>query len=160
MKDPEYEFVKLLKEKNLKVTTAESCTGGLTASTIVNVPGASDCIEAGYVTYSERIKREVLGVRQETLDQYTVVSHQTAQEMAKGALIRSGADIALSTTGIAGPDGGTKENPIGTVFIGCTFRDRIISRKYIFKGSRYEVRKQAADAAICMGIEMIRQYDE
>lgn len=108
----------LLTAKGLTLAVAESCTGGLLASKITDIPGASNFFLEGLVTYDNQAKINLLGVRQKTLEEYGAVSKQTALEMCSGLLERSGADITLSITGIAGPDGGTKEKPVGTVFIG------------------------------------------
>lgn len=97
-------LVKLLKKKNLTVTTAESCTGGMIASAIVSVAGASACFKEGYITYSNEAKKKLLGVREDTLKQYTVVSAQVAQEMAAGAAAAAQSSLAVSVTGVAGPD--------------------------------------------------------
>ena len=99
-------LVKLLKKKNLTVTTAESCTGGMIASAIVSVAGASACFKEGYITYSNEAKKKLLGVREDTLKQYTVVSAQVAQEMAAGAAAAAQSSLAVSVTGVAGPDPG------------------------------------------------------
>ena len=109
--------IRLLQESKLTVTTAESCTGGLIAGTLVNVAGASDVLGEAYVTYSNEAKQRLVGVRAETLEQFGAVSEQTAREMAAGAAKAAGADVAFSSTGIAGPGGGTKEKPVGLVYI-------------------------------------------
>ena len=111
-------LVKLLKKKNLTVTTAESCTGGMIASAIVSVAGASACFKEGYITYSNEAKKKLLGVREDTLKQYTVVSAQVAQEMAAGAAAAAQSSLAVSVTGVAGPDP-DEGNPVGLVYIGC-----------------------------------------
>ena len=110
-------LVKLLKKKNLTVTTAESCTGGMIASAIVSVAGASACFKEGYITYSNEAKKKLLGVREDTLKQYTVVSAQVAQEMAAGAAAAAQSSLAVSVTGVAGPDP-DEGNPVGLVYIG------------------------------------------
>ncbi|HJB27163.1 MAG TPA: competence/damage-inducible protein A [Firmicutes bacterium] len=110
--------VKKLKELGLKVATSESCTGGFVSKRLTEVPGSSAVFECGVCSYANRIKEQVLGVCKETLEQYGAVSRQTAQEMAQGVRKLAGADIGISTTGIAGPDGGTKEKPVGLVYVG------------------------------------------
>ena len=100
------------------MATAESCTGGFVSKRLTEVPGSSAVFECGVCSYANRIKEQVLGVRHETLEQFGAVSVQTAQEMAKGVRKLSGADIGVSTTGIAGPDGGTDEKPVGLVYVG------------------------------------------
>ena len=114
----EKKIERILKSRKLTVTTAESCTGGLIAGTLVNVPGISEVYKEGYITYSDEAKMKLLGVREETLAKYGAVSRQTAIEMAEGAARAAGADAAIAVTGIAGPDGGTEEKPVGLVYIG------------------------------------------
>ena len=114
----------LLLANDLTVTTAESCTGGMIAARIINVPGVSECYKAGLVTYSNKAKRKFLGVRKSTLDKYGAVS-KTAGEMAKGAALLLKADVAVAVTGIAGPDGGTEEKPVGLVYIGAVLRENL-----------------------------------
>ncbi len=127
------QFVELLKGKGLKVATAESLTGGMISELITRIPGASGVIECGVCSYSNRIKHKVLGVSQETLDKYTEYSEQTAIEMAKGIKMLSGADIGVSTTGIAGPGGGSEDKPVGLVYIGVSAKE---SRAYKFDFSQ------------------------
>lgn len=110
--------VKLLKVKGLTVATAESCTGGLLSEKITSVAGASDVFELGVCSYSCRIKQEILGVNAATIEKFGVVSSETALEMVRGLKKISSADVCISVTGIAGPGGGTPEQPVGTVYIG------------------------------------------
>lgn len=116
-------LVKKLKDKKMTVACAESCTGGLVAKRIVDIAGCSEVFLGGAVTYANEAKERVLGVAHETLEKYGAVSEQTAAEMARGARMLYGADIAVSTTGIAGPGGGTPEKPVGTVFVGISTKD-------------------------------------
>ena len=125
----------LLKEKELTLSLAESCTGGAIAARIVNVPGASQVFTHGFVTYSNRAKRECLGVKKSTLKTVGAVSAKCAKQMAKGGCAASGADICLSVTGLAGPDGGTSETPVGTVFMGCCCNGHTVTREYHFTGN-------------------------
>lgn len=148
MVSSEYEVVRLLKAHGMKVTTAESCTGGLLAGTILNVPGASACYEEGHITYSNAAKEKILGVSHETLKTYGAVSSQTAKEMAFGAAKTAGADAALSVTGIAGPDGGTKEKPVGLVYIGCFLNGTVFAEEFRFCGSREENRRASVRRAL------------
>jgi PncC family amidohydrolase len=106
------------------LAVAESCTGGQVASRLTDIPGSSDVFLAGWVTYSNEAKRSALGVRRATLERHGAVSAETAAEMARGALKRSGADVAVSVTGIAGPAGGTKEKPVGLVWYGLAWRGK------------------------------------
>lgn len=145
-----------LQQQGLHVSTAESCTGGMIAAGIVDVAGASNVFEEGYVTYSNRVKQKVLGVRQETLDEYTVVSHQTAAEMAVGAQEKSGADLTISVTGYAGPGAGEDGTPAGTIYIGTWYAGQVQTRQYQFLGDRGSCRRQAVIAALEFALERIR----
>ncbi|MBR3646196.1 MAG: CinA family protein [Lachnospiraceae bacterium] len=148
-------LVKKLKNKNLTISTAESCTGGLVAATIVNVSGASDVFNEGYVTYANEAKNRILGVDNEVLNTVGAVSAKTAKMMAKGCARNAHADIGISTTGIAGPGGGTKEKPVGLVYIGCYYKGKEIAVKNIFEGDRTTVRNSAVKAAIKLAIDII-----
>lgn len=142
--------VDMLKDQQLRLALAESCTGGAVAARIVNVPGASDVFTHGYVTYSNRAKRKCLGVKKSTLKTEGAVSAKCAREMAKGGCFVSGADICLSVTGLAGPDGGTEETPVGTVFMGCCYNSQVITREYHFTGNRSKIREQATAHALAL----------
>ena len=146
----EESVVDLLKEKELTLSLAESCTGGAIAARIVNVPGASRVFTHGFVTYSNRAKRECLGVKKSTLKTVGAVSAKCAKQMAKGGCAASGADICLSVTGLAGPDGGTSETPVGTVFMGCCCNGHTITREYHFTGNRTKIRQQAVASALVL----------
>ena len=140
----------ILKEKNLTLTTAESCTGGLIGSIITNVPGVSSYYKEGIVTYSNEAKIKYLNVNEETLNKYGAVSEQTACEMAEGALKNADAHIAVAVTGIAGPDGGTKEKKVGLVYIAVADKENTVAEKFQFTGNRQKVRRLAAKNAINM----------
>lgn len=146
--------VALLSKNGLSLTTAESCTGGLVSGTIVNVAGASEVFKGGYVTYSNKLKKNVIGVKKSTLEKYGAVSEQVAEEMAKGALEEAKADVAIATTGIAGPGGGSPEKPVGLVYIGCAVKNKVYVEKYNFSGNRNKVRQSAVVAAL----SMVRKY--
>jgi len=155
----ENKFLKLLSENNLKVTTAESCTGGLVAGLLCDISGISQFFEEGYITYSENAKIKNLGVSGDTISKYGVVSCETALEMAIGAIKKANANCAVATTGIAGPTGGTKENPVGTVCFGCVVNEQSFSERVMFKGNRMEVRMQAAAYAVNLLYTLIeKQY--
>ena len=139
-----------LTEKNLTVATAESCTGGLVAAKLVNYPGISAALHEAHVTYANEAKIKYCGVKKETLEQYGAVSEQTAREMAQGLRERSGADIAVSTTGIAGPTGGTKDKPVGLVYVGCADAHGVRVEKLTLTGSRERIRNLAALRALDM----------
>lgn len=145
----------LLIKKGITVTTAESATAGMIASCLADTPGMSDCMKEAYVTYSNEVKEKILGVKEETISEHTVYSHEVAAEMAEGARRVSGADLALSVTGIAGPGGGTSSQPVGLVYIGASYRDMTVTRKYIFSGDRNKVRRKACIEACRLGITLI-----
>ena len=153
----EEELVEILTKKQYKITTAESCTGGLVAATIVNVSGASEVFQAGFVTYANEVKEKELGVKSETLQTYGAVSEKTAKEMAIGCAAHAKAQVGISTTGIAGPGGGTAEKPVGLVYIGCAVRSNVYVEKNVFSGDRQQVRRQAADRAIGFALECIKK---
>lgn len=140
--------VELLKEKGKTVTTAESCTGGLVAGRLLNVPGASSVYMEGYITYSNEAKEKLLGVSHATLEQYGAVSKETVCEMAEGAAKAAGADLAISVTGIAGPDGGTKEKPVGLVYVGCYADGEARAYEFHFTGNRAKNRESTVAKAL------------
>lgn len=140
--------VDMLKDQELTLALAESCTGGEIASRIVNVPGASEVFGHGFVTYSNRAKRKFLGVKKATLKLQGAVSEKCAKEMAKGGCFAAKSDICLSITGLAGPTGGTEETPVGTVFMGCCYNDKVITREFHFTGNREKIRQQASAHAL------------
>ncbi len=137
-------IVKMLIESGKKLALAESCTGGLVAKKITDISGASECFECGFVTYSNEQKVQRLGVSRETLEKYGAVSPQTALEMCRGAKEKAGADIGIGITGIAGPNGGTAEKPVGLVYIGFCTDEVHIAYKLNLSGSRDEIREQTS----------------
>lgn len=137
----EEQIVKKLQEKGYTITTAESCTGGLLAGRILNVSGASEVYMEGYITYVNEAKERILGVKHETLETYGAVSKETAEEMAVGAARVAKADVALSTTGIAGPGGGTVEKPVGLIYISCFLNGEVQVRELRLHGTREENRQ-------------------
>ena len=145
---------------NASVATAESCTGGLIAATLVDVSGASAVFNEGYITYSNEAKIKNLGVLSETLDEFGAVSQQTAAQMAEGVRRTANADFGISSTGIAGPTGGTAEKPVGLVYIACSFLEQTIVKKLNLDGSREEIRRQAVDEALHLLNECIVKYKE
>lgn len=138
----------ILVKKGYTISTAESCTGGLVAATLINYPGISKCFLEGAVTYSNEAKMQNLGVNEETLINYGAVSKECAEEMAKGIAKRAGTDIGISTTGIAGPGGGSEGKPVGLVYIGLYFKGDLIVEKCNFTGSRQKVRNRAVLKAL------------
>lgn len=144
---------KLVIEKNLTISTAESCTGGMIASTLINYPGISQVLLEGAVTYSNEAKHNRLGVKNETLDKYGAVSEETAIEMAVGIAKTAGTNVSIVTTGIAGPGGGTEEKPVGLVYIGVYVNGEVKVQKCMFKGNRERIRLQAT----IKGLDMLRR---
>ena len=140
----------ILKKQNLKIATAESCTGGLIAHTLTNISGASDYFDRGVVSYSNKSKTELLGVPKKLIDKYGAVSNPVAKAMADGIRVKSEVDIGISTTGIAGPTGGTKEKPVGLVFIAISTKDNVIVKKYQFGGNRIQNKYDTCKAALNM----------
>jgi nicotinamide-nucleotide amidase len=142
----------ICKRKKLFVATAESCTAGLVAGTLTEVPGVSSMLDRGFITYSNESKQQMLGVKAETLDRYGAVSRETALEMAHGALARSPVDLAVSVTGIAGPDGGSTEKPVGLVHFGAVSRrgQSVHSEQHYGDIGRAQVRKHSVLQAFRM----------
>ena len=146
----EESIVHLLKAAGMTLTTVESCTGGLLSGRVVNVAGASEVFKEGFVTYANRAKRKLVGVKKSTLKEYTAVSEETAREMAEGGLQAAEADICISVTGIAGPNGGTEEKPVGLVYIGCCIQGKTVVRRYQFTGNRQKIREHAVVSALVL----------
>ena len=155
----EERVVSLLKQRGYTATTTESCTGGLLAGRLLNVAGASEVYKEGYITYSNEAKIKLLDVSPKTLEAYGAVSEQTALEMAQGAARQAGAKAALATTGIAGPDGGTAEKPVGLVYIGCYVNGVTIVEKHIFAGERTQVRTMAVETALTLLEQALQSVD-
>lgn len=148
----------LLQANELTVTCAESCTGGLLSARLINVPGISDVYKCGCVTYANKAKRKLLGVKKSTLQKHGAVSSQTAEEMAKGAALAYKADVSVAITGIAGPDGGSEEKPVGLVYIACSVKGKVTVQKYQFVGNRSKVRESAVTAALTLMRKCILEY--
>ena len=148
-------IVHFLKERSLTLTTAESCTGGMIAARITDVPGASEVFKQGLVTYSNRAKRKLLDVKKTTLKEYGAVSEKTAKEMAKNGAFITGSDACVSVTGTAGPTGGTEEKPVGLVYIGCCYNNKTVVKEFHFKGERQKIREQATANALILLRECI-----
>ncbi len=154
----EQSVVDLLIANDLTVTCAESCTGGMLSARIINVPGVSESYKAGFVTYSNKAKRRHLGVKKTTLQKHGAVSRQTAEEMVKGVVLATKADVAVAITGIAGPDGGTKEKPVGLVYIACSVKGEVTVKEYHFSGNRMKVRESSVVAALGLMRNCILTY--
>jgi nicotinamide-nucleotide amidase len=139
----------LCNARNLKLSTAESCTGGLIAGLLTDLPGSSSVYERGFVTYSNESKQELLGVQSDSIQQSGAVSALVCEEMARGAISNSLADYSISVTGIAGPGGGTPEKPVGLVYIGiCSKKKSSRAFRFQFPGNRQEVRTQVLETAL------------
>ena len=151
------ELVKVLADKKMTVSTAESCTGGLISKLITDVSGSSEVFGYGFVTYANEAKMNILGVWDEALSQYGAVSEPVAVLMSRGARRLSKSDIAVSVTGIAGPGGGTAEKPVGLVYVSLSTPDGTICRKCNFSGTRDEVRRQTAEFALNLALEYLKR---
>ena len=145
----------LCRARGLKVATAESCTGGLVAGALTDIAGSSDVFDRGFVTYSNEAQQEILGVPPATLTKQGAVSAETAAAMAQGTLARSRADLAVAVTGIAGPDGGSADKPVGLVhFAAATHHDLIAREKRFGEIGRAEIRRQSVQEALTLLAEM------
>ena len=141
-------LVKITNEKKITLSTAESCTGGLIAGAITEIPGSSSVFHRGYVTYSNLAKQQELNVQSHELEKFGAVSKEVASQMAMGAKLTSNVDISIAVTGIAGPSGGTVEKPIGTVCIALAFKENIKVKDFLFKGDRTEIRMSTVRTAL------------
>lgn len=147
----------ILTAKKLKLAVAESCTGGLLADTITNIPGSSDFFDRGYITYSNQAKIDELGIAESTLEQYGAVSENTALEMAEGIHRNTAADVAISITGIAGPGGGTVDKPVGLVYMAFRYKDKSSVMTRIFTGDRLTIKKKVVKFVL---FEMLKKLKE
>lgn len=135
--------------KGVVFATAESCTGGLIAAMITEIPGSSNWFDRGFVTYTNQAKMDLLGVKEDTLKNYGAVSEQTVREMVAGALERSRATVAVAVSGIAGPGGGTPDKPVGTVWVAFGIKNQAIKARCLhLNGSRSQIRNQVVDEAL------------
>jgi nicotinamide-nucleotide amidase len=150
-------FLQACAQNKILAATAESCTGGMIIATLTDIPGSSSMVDRGFITYSNDAKMEMIGVAAATLDAHGAVSLQTAQEMAAGALARSHAGIALSVTGIAGPDGGSEEKPVGLVWFGLALTGKpVVTEKRLFDNrGRDFIRRETVRHALRMGLEAL-----
>lgn len=154
----EKSVVDLLLANKLSVSTVESCTGGLLAARLINVPGVSEVFKSGYITYSNKAKRRLLGIKKGVLAKNGAVSEEIAKEMAKSAALISKSDVTVSVTGIAGPGGGTEEKPVGLVYIGCSVCGRVTVKECHFSGNREKIRQNTVASALSLLRECILQY--
>ncbi len=155
VKDLNEKLIHLLIEHRMTISTAESCTGGLLSALLTDVSGASEVLQECMVTYSNDVKERELGVKHETLAKYGAVSSGTAAQMASGICARTGADVGIGITGIAGPTGGTPEKPVGTVFIGICVKGGVSVYENHFDGCRARVREQSCETALEKAIELL-----
>ncbi len=142
------DIINTLKKRNQTITFAESCTGGRVASAFTAISGASSVFNGSVVTYSNNIKSNWIGVKEETLIKYGAVSLECVSEMLDGVIKFANANGAIAISGIAGPDGGTEDKPVGTVYIGIKYLNKTIVNRYYFNGNREEVQKEATKRAI------------
>lgn len=147
---------KLLKTRKLMLVTAESCTGGGVGEAVTRVPGSSEWFERGFISYTYISKRELLGIKRQTLDKFGAVSEQAAREMAAGALKNSHAQVAVAVSGTAGPSGGTPDKPVGTVCLAwCLKNGAMVSETRRFNGTRQTIRRKAVMRALQGVLEML-----
>ena len=145
----------LLKQKKLTIATAESCTGGLIAHSLTNISGSSDYFDRGIISYSNNAKKELLSVPEVFLKKFGAVSRQVAEVMANNVRIKSNVDIGIATTGIAGPTGGTKNKPVGLVFIAVSTKEKTIIKEFKFIGNRLENKESSCNKTLEMLIDLI-----
>lgn len=154
----EKSVVDLLLAHKLTVSTIESCTGGLLAGRIINVPGVSEVFKSGYVTYSNKAKKKLVGVKKSHLIKYGAVSDVVAVDMAKGGAAFSKADVTVAITGIAGPDGGTEEKPVGLIYIACNVKGNVEVKEYHFSGTREKIRQTCVASALTFMRQCVLKY--
>jgi len=152
----EVRLFRRLDELKTTLATAESCTGGLIAHRITNVPGVSACFVGGVVAYSDKLKASLLGVEDDVLAAHGAVSEPVARQMAEGARTRLGADVAVAVTGIAGPGGGTAEKPVGLVYLAVSGASGTAVSREVFEGNREQIKAKTAEKAL----EMVLEYLE
>lgn len=150
------ELVELLKKLNYTITTCESCTGGLIASNIIDISGSSSVLNEAYITYAIDSKVSLVGVDRDNIDKYGVVSEEVAKEMALKSLNKAHSNVSISSTGVAGPTGGSDKTPVGTVCFGVSINEDVSTTTKIFKGSRNEVRKAASEYAIDLAYDKLK----
>ncbi len=150
--------VDLMLANNLSVSTVESCTGGMLAARLINVPGVSEVFKSGFITYSNKAKRKLVNVKKTTLERYGTVSKQVAEEMVKGAHLQNKADVIVSVTGIAGPDGGTKDKPVGLVYVACFVCGTVTVKEYHFSGNRSKIRETIVANTLTLMRQCILEY--
>ena len=153
------QLVDKLFQMECRISTAESCTGGLLAAALVDVPGASKVFEEGYITYSNRVKEKLLGVSPDTIGEFTVVSEEVAREMAAGVAGCTGSELGVSVTGYAGPEDAEDGTKAGTVYIGTCFQGVSEAEGFLFEGGRREVREQAVQMALKLAFHRLGERE-
>ena len=148
-----------LREKDLTIATAESCSGGLIAHSLTNISGSSDYFDRGVVSYSNKSKNELLGVSMSLIEEFGAVSEPVAKAMAEGVRKRSKTDIGISTTGIAGPTGGTEDKPVGLVFIGISNTKQTVVKRFVFDGDRIENKISTCNATLKLLLDFLDSVD-
>ena len=148
----------ILKLRKLTISTAESCTGGKIAAALTDIPGSSAVFSGGFVTYQDIGKERDVNVSKKSLEKHTAVSLEVSLQIALGALKKTGSDMALSTTGVAGPGKGEYGKPVGLVYISCAFRNKVVTRRCFFKGSRAAIRLAATKEAFRLGLDTFYKY--
>lgn len=159
LKELAAQVVRLLSDSHLTIATAESCTGGWIAKALTDIPGSSDCLGYGFVSYSNAAKESLLGVQSKTLVQHGAVSEAVVCEMVAGAAGVSGANIAVAVSGVAGPGGGSNEKPVGTVWVAWWLDGQVDAELYHFSGDRNAVREQTVATALSGLLERIDRHD-
>lgn len=154
---PEERLIKALEAKKLNLSLAESCTGGLLANRLTNIPGSSKVFLLGIIAYANSAKCRLLKISEKIIQSYGAVSRPTARLMAESARRLGGSDLGIGITGIAGPGGATKNKPVGTVFIAVSSPGETIVKKFFFKGSRLQIKKQTTDKTIALLLNAINR---
>ena len=149
----------ILLKKQLFISFAESCTGGLLGSSLISIPGSSKWVSQGFITYSNVAKIKFLGVNKKTLEDFGAVDTKVTDEMVRGVLNYDLADVAIAISGIAGPTGGSKSKPVGTVCISIGNQNEILSKQHFFEGDRNQVREQSAEMALIDTINFLKNID-
>ena len=149
----------ILLKKQLFISFAESCTGGLLGSSLISIPGSSKWVSQGFITYSNVAKIKFLGVSKKTLEDFGAVDIKVTDEMVRGVLNYDLADVAIAISGIAGPTGGSKSKPVGTVCISIGNQNEILSKQHFFEGDRNQVREQSAEMALIDTINFLKNID-
>ena len=146
-----------LKKRKVTIATAESCTGGLIANSLTDIPGSSEYFERGVVSYSNKAKTDLLDVPEKLIEEHSAVSEQVAKAMAEGIRKKSKVDIGVATTGIAGPTGGTKEKPVGLVYIAVSTSKGTVVRRYQFTGNRLQNKERTCNAVLWMLFDHLKK---